>query len=438
LCGGLGFLRHDVPVDHPDFGKALPCRCRTTEIRNTRLLKLRNLSNLDGLEHYTFEKFVPGGYGITENKSRTLQDAHLTAREFASEPKGWLVMLGGYGCGKTHLAVAIANECTRQNRASLFVVVPDLLDHLRVTYSPNSDTSYDQRFEEIRNAPLLILDDLGAHASTPWAQEKLFQIFNHRYNARLPTVVTSNHALEEIDRRIRSRLVDPMLSRIVTILAPDFRETGAESSDLSSLSLHQDKSFDTFDLRANELDREQAENLRMVFNTAKHFAENPADWVLFTGTYGCGKTHLAAAIANYRVEQGHSALFIVVPDLLDHLRAAFSPNAQTSYDKRFEEVRNTPLLVLDDMGTHSATPWAEEKLYQLFNHRYNARLPTIITMVDTAELHARLKSRVLDPGRCTSIIITAGSYRGYPSLQAKSRAQKRGTPSQKRNWKNNY
>ena len=70
---------------------------------------------------------------------------------------------------------------------------------------------------------LLILDDLGTQSSTPWAQEKLFQILNYRYNARLPTVITSNHSLEEIDLRIRSRMVDPDLATIVTILAPDFR-----------------------------------------------------------------------------------------------------------------------------------------------------------------------------------------------------------------------
>jgi DNA replication protein DnaC len=282
------------------------------------------------------------------------------------------------------------------------------------------------------------LDDLGAHASTAWAQEKLFQIFNYRYNARLPTVVTSNHSLEEIDKRIRSRMADPILSRIVTILAPDFRETGVESSDLSSLSMHQDKTFDNFDLRENELDREKEANLKHAFTLARNYADNPTDWILFTGTYGCGKTHLAAAVANYRIQQGQSGLFIVVPDLLDHLRAAFNPNAVTPYDKRFEEVRNTPLLVLDDLGTQSATPWAQEKLYQLFNHRYNARLPTIITMVEAIELDPRLKSRLLDVGRCTAIAISAPSYRGLPALQAKNRNQKRRPPNPKRNWNQSF
>ncbi len=157
-----------------------------------------------------------------------------------SDPQGWLVLLGGYGCGKTHLAAAIANQVVDRGQPVLFVVVPDLLDHLRATFGPNSPVSYDQRFDEVRNAPLLILDDLGTQSSTPWAQEKLFQILNYRYNARLPTVITSNHTLEEIDLRIRSRMVDPDLAMLVTIQAPDFRLSGVgqDQSELSSLALY--------------------------------------------------------------------------------------------------------------------------------------------------------------------------------------------------------
>ncbi len=58
----------------------------------------------------------------------------------------------------------------------VLVVVPDLLDYLRAAYSATSTTGLDERLEQIRETPLLILDDLGAHNATPWAQEKLFQI----------------------------------------------------------------------------------------------------------------------------------------------------------------------------------------------------------------------------------------------------------------------
>jgi DNA replication protein DnaC len=222
--------------------------------------------------------------------------------------------------------------------------------------------------------------------------------------------------LEEIDIRIRSRLIDPDLSHVLKITAPDFRGSGVALgvSELSSLSLHSDQTFDSFSLREHELDREKGENLKRAFAVAQEFAGNPRDWLAFTGTYGCGKTHLAAAIANEISQRGEPALFVVVPDLLDHLRATFNPNSLTPYDKRFEEVRRAPLLILDDLGTESATPWAEEKLYQLFNHRYNARLPTVITMAKDVDLKPRLKSLILDVGRCTPFEIMAPSYRGLP------------------------
>jgi DNA replication protein DnaC len=379
-----------------------------------RLVELRTVSNLDALTRYTFDSFMPDGVGLTEGKRNNLRLVYQHAHAFAREPRGWLVLLGGYGCGKTHLAAAIANEQLAQGHQALFVVVPDLLDHLRATYSPHSPATYDQRFDQVRNAPLLILDDLGTQHSTEWAQEKLFQIFNYRYNARLATVITSNLELEGIDIRIRSRLTDPDLVQICTILAPDFRGSGAEQagSELSSLSLHGDQTFDTFVLREKELSAEQVASLQQAFFFARNYAGNPEDWLLLTGSYGCGKTHLAAAIANERVSQGHQTLFVVVPDLLDHLRATYAPNSTVPYDRRLHEIRNAPLLILDDLGTHSATPWAQEKLYQIFNHRYNARLPTIITASDDAKIDERLKSRLLDRGRCTNIRINAPSYRG--------------------------
>ena len=84
-----------------------------------------------------------------------------------------------------------------------------------------------------------------------------------------------------------------------------------------------------------------------------------------------------------------------------------------SYDRLFDEVRTTPLLILDDLGTQSATPWAREKLYQLFNHRYNAQLPTVITSADSVgEMDVRIRSRMLDTRLCTIYGIMAPAYSG--------------------------
>ena len=104
----------------------------------------------------------------------------------------------------------------------------------------------------------------------------------------------------------------------------------------------------------------------------------------------------------------------MVPDLLDHLRAAFSPNSGTSYDRRFEEVRIAPLLVLDDLGSQSATPWATEKLFQLLNYRYNRDLPTVITVASDIlkDVDIRIRTRLQDERICTYVSITAPAYIG--------------------------
>ena len=401
---------------HPSFGRAVACSCRAVEREMSRMTQLQKLSQLGALESCTFDSFLPEGHGLSKPKQLNLKRAYDWSVAYAQNPQGWLIIKGGYGCGKTHLAAAIANHRLSMGHSALFVSTPDLLDHLRGAYAPGSTISYDERFSQVRNAPMLILDDLGTQSNSDWAVEKLYQIFNHRYNAKLPTIVTTNQELDSFDSRIRSRLEDITMTQVIHILAPDFRRGGVdqEQSDLSSLNLHSDKSFESFNLRDKELPRSQAANLRNAFETAKSFAEEPADWLVLNSIgYGNGKTHLAAAIANQISNSGESVLFIVVPDLLDHLRASFNPSLGVRLDTRFNEVKTAPVLVLDDLGTESATAWAREKLYQLFNYRYNARLPTVITTATPIdEIDPRLATRMLDGSRCTFFLLEVPSFRG--------------------------
>jgi len=215
-CRDAGYLRHDVPPGHPFFGRLMECDCKRQEKERRRADELRQLSNLAFFNDYSFESFDPDERGANE--------AFEAAARFAASPTGWLFLHGNCGVGKTHLAVAIAKQVMEEkDQRVLFAVVPDLLDHLRSTFDPNTDTAYDQRFYDIRNAFLLVLDDLGTENTTPWAREKLYQIFNHRYNEQLPTVITSNQDFKRIEERVLSRILDTRLTRYVHVDATDYR-----------------------------------------------------------------------------------------------------------------------------------------------------------------------------------------------------------------------
>ena len=428
-CHGQGYLRLELPLDHPNFGRLEICICRKRNVSKKIGERLYALSNLDELKDLTFDTFLPRGRkGLGEIQARSLEAAFNQAWHYSNKLNGWLFLQGGYGCGKTHLAAAIANSAVGFGVPTLFLTVPDLLDMLRFSYD-SEDTTFEERFNEIRNASLLVLDDFGTQNATAWAQEKLFQIINYRYINRLPLVVTSNLTIDEMEGRIGSRFRDPELVSIVKITAPDYRNSADDSghTELSSLPHLKRKTFSNFDLRQKEgLPSEVVKQLDDAFHAAREFAENPDGWIIFVGPSGSGKTHLAAAIGNYRTSLGSPPLFILVPDLLDYLRATFSPDSRVRYDRRFEEFKSATILILDDLGSNSQSLWAQEKLFQLINHRYNAELPTVIT-ISVNSLNAidpRIQSRLADAYLCEYYSIAATPYKNVEKRERRAKNER--------------
>jgi DNA replication protein DnaC len=416
ICGGIGLISYEVPVDDPRFGKLFRCPNNPVEHDEQRRERMRQISNLGAHADKGFYNFETKFHGLSIVQNESLSLAHQTAYSFATQPElwreKWLVLEGTYGCGKTHLAAAVGNERLNRGDLVLFITAPDLLDHLRSTYGPSSEISYDQMFERIRGAQLLVVDDLGAENPSPWAQEKLFQLLDHRYTHKLPTVITTNIDMDAFDARIRSRLLDENFVKRMRITAPDYRSPQQNRHEqITNTTQYQGMTFESFEVNSG-VDIEERKSLKLALEYARKYAEKPEKWLVLMGRYGCGKTHLAAAIQYYRrVHQAANPIFITVPDLLDYLRTTYQPGAPISFDQRFNAVRNAELLILDDLGTENATPWAKEKLFQILDYRYTAQMPTVITSsVPMEKLDERIASRLLDERRCEIIVIHARSY----------------------------
>lgn len=217
ICNGAGYVRIDAPVDSPNFSRLIQCTCRRRDRAQRHAADVGEFTSIAAVRQWTFETFDP-------DVNESVREAYERAFAFARDPYGWLVLYGEYGCGKTHLAAAIANYAQDElDMRPVFAVVPDLLDYLRATFAPSSETRYEARFEAIRAADLLVLDDLGTENATDWAKEKLYQIVNFRYMERLPTVFTTNVDPDRIDPRVFSRMFDGALSDVKYIDAPDYR-----------------------------------------------------------------------------------------------------------------------------------------------------------------------------------------------------------------------
>jgi len=198
----------------------VPCSCDLVYRRQSR--SLAAVSALRGrLLECSFKNFK------LEGRAREATGAFNAVIRWTKEPTGWLVLYGGKGNGKTHLAAAAANHLIVQGRPVLFVNVPEFLDWLRDSYSrssfDNTEETFTRRFELVRDAPVLVLDDLGAESVTAWANEKLYILLNYRLEMRLPTMITSNLHFDDFPGRLRSRLGEVGFSVLVHNPAPDYR-----------------------------------------------------------------------------------------------------------------------------------------------------------------------------------------------------------------------
>ncbi len=410
ICGDARFVRATNDPQDPRFGQAVPCSCALDEDSETRRRRLLRYSRLGPLQRMSFDTLIESGRNSDPMAQAHYRQAAAAVERFSHHPEGWLVLTGPHGVGKTHLAAAVANRRIARGQAVLFFTVADLLDELRSGYGDEAEVGYDQLLEQLRTVPLLVLDDLDGFSETAWAREKFLQVVNHRFNALLPTVVTSARNPAETDARLASRLTDPVVSQLLELgeegMPRLFTIGGMGEAELQRFR------FEDFVPQGHGLRGESRKNLEGAFRLARLWAQEPDGWLVFIGANGCGKTHLAAAVAGYRLERGERVAFATVPDLLDELRSSFAPDAGESFDRRFGRLLDAPLLVLDDLGAQQASRWGEEKLYQLLNHRHLKRSPTIVTTNgELRELEPRIASRLADLKTSTVYQITAPDYR---------------------------
>ena len=129
------------------------------------------------------------------------------AQEFDKNNGDGIILMGGAGTGKTHLASAIANYLMHESLVPVkFGTFANLLDKMKLAFHTDKDV-----VKQLSEVSMLIIDDLGKEKYTEWAQQVLFQVIDNRYNNELPIIITTNLKPEEL----RERFGEPIVSRLM-------------------------------------------------------------------------------------------------------------------------------------------------------------------------------------------------------------------------------
>lgn len=212
-CGGARYVRRQAlaftavsPTSHLETQIA-PCpTCRPQPTRD-EILRASGL-----IASQTFEAW---------RSEPALEEAARACHDILAGDRWCAFLRGPCGCGKTHLANATGIAWTDAGQgAALFTSWPEFLDDLRATQARRDDDDEGGRLEVLLarcgDAPLLIIDDLGAERPTPWAQEQLYKIVERRSRRRRPLIVTSNVRKNDerdvIGERVLSRLAPGEIS----------------------------------------------------------------------------------------------------------------------------------------------------------------------------------------------------------------------------------
>jgi DNA replication protein DnaC len=228
-------LCHDTywkSIDVDGVERVVRCDCWRTDVAARLLAEARIPPRFGRAELANFEHDM-------NTQRHAWQKATAFVDAFPVVERG-LLLYGPHGVGKTHLGVGILKACVRTKGArAFFFETRELLRLVRDTYNRSVEETEMGILQPLLDADLLVLDDLGAERTSEWVQETLGLVVNTRYNAKRPTIFTSNlidvpdttdprSFIFQLGARTRSRLIE--MCDWVEIQGADIREVGPDAS----------------------------------------------------------------------------------------------------------------------------------------------------------------------------------------------------------------
>lgn len=148
-----------------------------------------------------------------------------------------ILIIGGVGTGKTHLAYAVVNALAKKKTASsgyryyseekvIYRPIKSIIDNIRAAWKDPESAEMDAYC----TCPVLIIDEIGVQYGTENERTELYEVFNRRYEDELPIIAISNHDKDALLRILGQRIFDRLTggAAVFELSGKSFRQRGRE------------------------------------------------------------------------------------------------------------------------------------------------------------------------------------------------------------------
>ncbi len=238
--------KHGLPEDYLEVKYACPL-CNDTGVVGTKLCEchielLKSLAYEEAGKHSplrlcTFEDFKLSYYSdkaltsLDRSPRETMTDILNVCKEYAesfdnNSPS--ILMMGNTGLGKTHLSLSIVGTVINKGYSVLYNSAQNFFRELHNEHFGKSNTAaYEAMMLE---CDLLVIDDLGAEFITTFTTAALYNIINTRMNVGLPTIISTNMSLTEIEKTYSNRISSRLIGEYMLLMfdGKDIRQIKSE------------------------------------------------------------------------------------------------------------------------------------------------------------------------------------------------------------------
>lgn len=176
------------------------------EEQELRKQKIESILGKSGIKKRYLSRTIDS-FSVTAENKRSFEvatDYIKNFREYFTQGKG-IYMEGPCGTGKTHLAIAIALAIINTGVPVICKTSIDILGDIKRCYERNSEVTEEEVLEAYKTVDLLIIDDLGKEQVTEWSVPVLYSILNERYEALLPTIITTNYNTSALAEKLSAK-----------------------------------------------------------------------------------------------------------------------------------------------------------------------------------------------------------------------------------------